>query len=252
VTVRTAMEELLQVLFYKMYTTPRRYVSNVRMIFQVKTMLGLDDDAFRKMCEDLDEGSLRASIPEVMKRSLDGLEKELDRSDDSATLESFMKRPAGAMNGTEKVALALLYLDAGVVARSTELLKQVLETDRSNGHAWMHLPSALLSNLPASGLPELAVLTFARVAMEERLAALRMKDADELYIRELFSLPWLDESDRSFAAGQQIGRCRRSRPSASPPTRGVLRAGCARHRHGDRRRRKRAEQSPVEIPRLEL
>ena len=252
-----AMDELLQVLFYKMYTTPRRYVSNVRMIFQVKTMLGLDDDAFRRMCEDLDEGTLRAAIPEVMKRSLDGLEKELEKSEDSAALDAFMRRPAGAMTGAEKTALAILYLDAGVVARAAELLKQVIEADRSDGRAWMHLAECHLvaSNLPAAesvcreglAMPDLDAAS--RAALEERLLALRMKEADELYIREVFSLPYLDESDREFAAGRYAAAAAAAEHAfrITPGSyEALLRAGCAWMRQGETAKAERCfEQSLV-------
>lgn len=251
------MDELLQVLFYKIYTTPRRYASNVKLIFHVKTMLALDDDAFRRLCEDLDEAALRAAIPDVMKRSLDGLEKELAQADGSPELARLETRPAGELAESDKLSLALLYLDAGGIPRATGLLKELLAADRANGRAWMllseaHLIASSLDEAEAACEEALSARDLPlpeREILVERLAALRLPSADELYVREVFALAHLEEARDAFAAGRFADAAK----SAEHAVRimpgsyeALLTAGCAWHRAGDARRAERCfEQSLV-------
>lgn len=261
--ISSEMERLLKVLFYKIYTTPRRYSSNVRLIFAVKQLLDLDDDGFRRMCEELDEKSLRESIPEVMRKSLDTLEADLadNRTDGNgdplAELPVLGDRTPGALTSKDKLDLALLYIDCGAIPRAADLLKSVVETDRANVDAWRYLADAHLiaSNLAnaettlreAWAVPEIPAAD--RDGFEERLAALRLKFADEHYVREVFVQPYLDRADTLLADGR-CGDAAVLYEHAARVMPGnyelLLRAGAAWFRLGDASRAERCfEQSLV-------
>lgn len=253
-----ATDELLQVLFYKIYTTPRRYGSNVRLIFHLKNLLALDDDRFRSLCEELDETRLREAIPEVMKRSLDSLEKELaaplSGSPEFARLDG---RAAGELSAPERRDLALLYLDAGVMPRAIALLEEAVADAPRDGEAWLLLTESRLiaSDLDGAETACRAALATpdlpepARATLAERLAALRLEAADELYVREVFAGPHLARARAHHEAERFVDAARAAEHAARIMPGGyeaLLEAGCAWRRAGDSERAERCfEQSLV-------
>lgn len=207
-----ATEQLLKVLFYKIYTTPRRYSSNVNLIFSLKNMLDLDEDHFRTLCEDLDEASLKDALSRVLMNSLETIESELkDRSEKSLeTLKN--EKDNRDLSSEELLDAAILNLDHGKSLKASDQLKMAIELDENNAELWMYLSDALIissryeeaKNTLKNALEKSEWLSIDSSIIESRIESLSMTNADDYYIREIFSSCYHDMAGKLFEKGQFI------------------------------------------------
>lgn len=200
-------EQLLKVLFYKIYTTPRRYTSNVRFIFALKEMMGFDDDEFRRLCDELDEEALRDDMPQVLMRSLETMEQALDNRPAKEAIDDLEARPRTHLKVADLYRLAGLYLDRGDAPMATEILREALAVDGGRGEFWLCLADAHLiagRREDARAVLQEATSRCGRVSIEpaiieERLDALNLDVADDIYVREIFCRCYLQTGDVLFA-----------------------------------------------------
>jgi tetratricopeptide (TPR) repeat protein len=203
-----ATEQLLRVLFYKLYCTPRRYHTNINFIFSIKEMLGLSDDKFRMLCEDLDEESLSEDLPKIMRNSLETIEEELEKRETLVIGKEF--ESLLDLNDDEKlIERAFYHIDSGQIDEGIAVLKSGLVGDKYNPEIVLHLSEAyvIASDFKSARkvLEETEVNGEYKDVVDARLRALKLEFADEEYQRDIFCEMYKLRGDQKFRNGEFMG-----------------------------------------------
>jgi tetratricopeptide (TPR) repeat protein len=208
-------------------------------------MLALDDEEFRRLCEELDEQALSSDLPAVMMDSLDTIDEELSAREHATAPIASLERDYDDLTVDQLKELAFYHVDRGESLKGVEILEIALQKDENRSDIWLALADTWLiaakfedtEDITADTLEHASWLEIDEEIIKTRLRSIRMEYSDEMYVREIFCQCYLETASRLFKedrfeeASQEYFHALRIIPGNYEV---LLKLGCCLWRMGDR------------------